>query len=91
MREDNGVFLFLQRVNSMNERGIGRPFEFRDKVGDFGVKVIDGRFDVVRIFETALGRGWDSANAILNFEGLANPAAIFPIDEFLTHARNPFE
>ena len=91
MGEDNGVFLFLERVNRVDKRGIGGPFKFRDKVRDFVIKMVRRGFHLVSIVETTLRLTWDSADAILNFEGLANPAAIFPIDEFLTHIRAPPE
>jgi len=68
----------------VDERRVGRPFKFRNKVGNFGVEVIRCGSDLIIILQPVFRRSRDGANPVLNFKGLANPAAIFPIDEFLT-------
>ena len=75
----------------VDERRIGGPFEFRNEIADLVIKVICCRFHLIIILKTASGRRRDRANPVLNFKGLTNPTAIFPIDEFLTHMRNPPE
>ena len=86
MGEDDRVFLFLQRIDRMNQWRIGRPFKFRDEIGYLFIEVICRGFNLVCIGQT-FGHAvyifaGNRADAIFNFEGLTDPPTIFPIDEF---------
>ena len=77
----------------MHERRIGRPFKLGNEIGDLLIEMVCRGFDFIGIGKTL----WHSvdvfsgngADAIFNFKGLANPAAIFPIDKFLAQSESP--